>query len=33
MQYSEIGGRSNGRAIQRSEDAGVHFTDMTWVFV
>jgi hypothetical protein len=29
MQYSEIGGRSNGRAIQRSEDAGVHFTDMT----
>jgi len=29
MQYSEIGGRSNGRAIQRSEDGGVHFTDMT----
>lgn len=29
MSYSEIGGRSNGRAIQRSEDAGVHFTDMT----
>ena len=29
MQYSEIGGRSNGRAIQRSEDAGVDFTDMT----
>ncbi len=29
MQYGEIGGRSNGRAIQRSEDAGVHFTDMT----
>src|SRR6476660_8136719 len=29
MQYSEIGGRSNGRAIQRSEDAGVNFTDMT----
>jgi hypothetical protein len=29
MQYSEIGGRSNGRAIQRSADAGVNFTDMT----
>jgi hypothetical protein len=29
MQYSEIGGRSNGRAVQRSEDAGVNFTDMT----
>jgi hypothetical protein len=29
MQYSEIGRRSNGRAIQRSEDAGVNFTDMT----
>ncbi len=29
MQYGEIGGRSNGRAIQRSEDAGVDFTDMT----
>jgi len=29
MKYSEIGGRSNGRAIQRSEDAGVNFTDMT----
>jgi hypothetical protein len=29
MQYSEIGGRSNGRAIQRSSDAGVDFTDMT----
>ncbi len=29
MQYSEIGGRSNGRAVQRSEDAGVSFTDMT----
>jgi hypothetical protein len=29
MQYSEIGGRSNGRSVQRSEDAGVHFTDMT----
>jgi len=29
MQYGELGGRSNGRAIQRSEDAGVHFTDMT----
>jgi hypothetical protein len=29
MQYPEIRGRSNGRAIQRSEDAGVNFTDMT----
>jgi len=29
MQYGEIGGRSNGRAVQRSEDAGVNFTDMT----
>jgi hypothetical protein len=29
MQYSELGNRSNGRAIQRSEDAGVSFTDMT----
>jgi hypothetical protein len=29
MQYGELGGRSNGRAIQRSEDAGVDFTDMT----
>jgi hypothetical protein len=29
MQYSEIGGRSNGRAVQRSDDAGVNFTDMT----
>jgi hypothetical protein len=29
MHYSEIGGRSNGRSVQRSEDAGVHFTDMT----
>ena len=29
MAYPELGGRSNGRAIQRSEDAGVHFTDMT----
>src|SRR5207248_3184529 len=29
MQYSELGGRSNGRAVQRSEDAGVNFTDMT----
>ena len=25
MKYTEIGGRSNGRAIQRSEDAGVEF--------
>jgi hypothetical protein len=29
MKYSELGGRSNGRAIQRSENAGVDFTDMT----
>jgi len=29
MQYGELGGPSNGRAIQRSGDAGVHFTDMT----
>ncbi len=35
MQYDEIFGgdpipfRSNGRAIQRSEDAGANFTDMT----
>jgi hypothetical protein len=36
MQYSElsdppvgVGRRSNGRAVQRSEDAGVNFTDMT----
>jgi hypothetical protein len=29
LQYSEIGGRSNGRGIQRSQDAGVNFTDMT----
>ena len=29
MQYGELGGRSNGRAIQRSEDAGANFTDMT----
>jgi len=29
MKYGELGGRSNGRAIQRSEDAGVDFTDMT----
>jgi hypothetical protein len=29
MYYGEIGGRSNGRAIQRSEHAGVNFTDMT----
>jgi len=28
-QYGELGGRSNGRDIQRSEDAGVNFTDMT----
>jgi hypothetical protein len=29
MAYPELNSRSNGRAIQRSEDAGVHFTDMT----
>lgn len=29
MQYGELGNRSNGRAVQRSEDAGVNFTDMT----
>lgn len=29
LQYGEIGGPSNGRGIQRSEDAGVSFTDMT----
>lgn len=29
MQYGEIDGRSNGRAIQRSQNAGVDFTDMT----
>lgn len=29
MQYGELGGRSNGRAVQRSGDAGVNFTDMT----
>jgi hypothetical protein len=28
-QYSELFGRSNGRDVQRSEDAGVNFTDMT----
>jgi hypothetical protein len=29
MQYGELSGRSNGRAIQRSTDKGVSFTDMT----
>lgn len=29
MQYGELLNRSNGRAIQRSTDAGVNFTDMT----
>jgi hypothetical protein len=29
MFYPEIGGPSNGRSVQRSEDAGVSFTDMT----
>src|SRR5947199_9532279 len=29
MQYGEIANRSNGRAVQRSADAGVNFTDMT----
>jgi hypothetical protein len=28
-QYGELGGRSNGRDVVRSEDAGVNFTDMT----
>jgi hypothetical protein len=28
-QYGELGQRSNGRDVQRSEDAGVSFTDMT----
>jgi hypothetical protein len=28
-QYPELRGRSNGRDIQRSQDAGVNFTDMT----
>src|SRR5438067_518683 len=29
MQYGELDRRSNGRAVQRSTDAGVNFTDMT----
>ncbi|HEX4583434.1 MAG TPA: hypothetical protein VH183_01310 [Burkholderiaceae bacterium] len=29
MKYGELGGPSNGRAVQRSTDAGVSFTDMT----
>lgn len=29
MKYGERGGASNGRTVQRSTDAGVHFTDMT----
>jgi hypothetical protein len=29
LQYTELGGRSNGRGIQRSQNAGVDFTDMT----
>jgi hypothetical protein len=29
MQYDELFAASNGRAVQRSADAGVHFTDMT----
>ena len=29
MQYGELGASSNGRAVQRSTDAGVDFTDMT----
>jgi hypothetical protein len=28
-QYGELGGRSNGRDVVRSQDAGVNFTDMT----
>ena len=27
--YEDLGGRSNGRDVQRSQDAGVSFTDMT----
>jgi hypothetical protein len=29
MAYGELSHASNGRAVQRSTDAGVHFTDMT----
>src|SRR5436190_11322309 len=29
LQYGDLHGRSNGRGIQRSEDSGVNFTDMT----
>jgi hypothetical protein len=29
LQYGELGGRSNGRGVQRSQDAGVNFTDMS----
>ena len=29
MQYNDLGIARTGRAIQRSEDAGVNFTDMT----
>ena len=29
MAYGELSRASNGRAVQRSTDAGVHFTDMT----
>jgi len=29
MAYSELGNNSNGPRVQRSTDAGVHFTDMT----
>ncbi len=30
FQYGEFGGRSNGRAVLLSTDAGVSYTDMTW---
>src|SRR5205823_11085029 len=29
-QYSEYGGKSNGRGVVYSTDAGASFTDMTW---
>jgi len=28
--YSQYGQRNNGRAVVRSTDAGLHFTDMSW---
>ena len=30
FQYGEFGGKSNGRAVLLSTDAGASFTDMTW---